>query len=82
MNKHTVSVYVVMGDAGGYEVGVDEGTALDRFEQSFTGRHRVVKLNVTMAAPDLGETDVEVPDEYEHHVEADVEEEAEVDKVA
>jgi hypothetical protein len=35
-----------------------------------------------MAAPDLAETDVEVPDEYEHPVEADVEEEAEVDKVA
>ena len=81
MAKHTVSVYVVMGDAGGYEVGVDEGTALDRFEQLFTGRHRVVKLNVTMAAPELADTDVEVPDEYEHPVEAEVEEQTEVEKV-
>jgi hypothetical protein len=33
-----------------------------------------------MAAPELAETDVEVPDEYEHPVEAEVEEEAGVEK--
>lgn len=72
MNTHTVAVYVVMGDEGGYEVGVDEEMALDRFEQLFTGRHRVVKLNVTMAAPELIEADVTVPDEYGQTIEAGV----------
>jgi hypothetical protein len=73
MGKHTVAVFVVMGDEGGYEVGVDQEMALDRYEQQFTGRHRVVKLNVTMTAPDLIEADVAIPDEIEHAVEAEAE---------
>jgi hypothetical protein len=70
MSMYTVAVFVVMGDEGGYEVGVDEEMALDRFEQQFTGRHRVVKLNVTMAAPDLFEADVTVPNESGQAIEA------------
>jgi hypothetical protein len=70
MSTHTIAVFVVMGEDGGYEVGVDEDMALDRFEDQFTGRHRVVKLNVTMTAPDLIEADVTVPDDADDMVEA------------
>jgi hypothetical protein len=70
MSSHTIAVFVVMGEDGGYEVGVDEDMALDRFEDQFTGRHRVVKLNVTMTAPDLIEADVTVPDDADDMVEA------------
>jgi hypothetical protein len=70
MSVHTIAVFIAMGDEGGYEVGVDEEMALDRFEQQFTGRHRVVKLNVTMTAPDLIEADVTVPNESGQTIEA------------
>lgn len=70
MNTHTIAVFVVMGEDGGYEVGIDEDMALDRFEAQFTGRHRVIKLNVTMAAPDLIEADVTIPDDPDEPVEA------------
>jgi hypothetical protein len=70
MSRETIAVFVVMGEDGGYEVGVDQDMALDRFDAQFTGRHRVVKLNVTMSAPELVEADVIVPDDAEEAVEA------------
>ena len=72
MTSKTVTVCIVMGESGDYEVATDEDTALERLkdgsDEDLAGTVcRFVQLNVTMSEP-FGENgsgaavDVVVPD--------------------
>jgi hypothetical protein len=85
MTSKTFPIWIVMDEAGGYEVAADEADALDRwqhsdFSEGFDGTAtcRIVKLNVTMSEP-FGENgssaavDVVVPDDAGRTEEVDTE---------
>ena len=73
MTSRTVTIWIVMNEAGDYEVAADKDVAVDRWNDKFLEEdiigppeYRFVKLNVTMPAPlaaDATEVDVTVPDE-------------------
>jgi hypothetical protein len=73
MTSRTVTIWIVMDEAGDCEVATDKDVALDRWNDKFLEEDiigppkcRFVKLNVTMPAPlvtDVTEVDVTVPDE-------------------
>jgi hypothetical protein len=73
MTSRTVTIWIVMDEAGDCEVATDKDVALDRWNDKFLEEdiigppeYRFVKLNVTMPAPlaaDATEVDVTVPDE-------------------
>ncbi len=78
MTSRTVAIWIVMNESGECEVATDEDKALDRWNDEF-GQDaagavcRLVKLNVTMAAPLVTEVDVAVPDEAGRTVKVEIE---------
>lgn len=60
----TIDVFIAMDSDGDYRTGVDMDEAIQDYVDNIGGNLplRVVKLNVTMAKPDVTEVDVKVPD--------------------
>jgi len=59
-----IEVWIAMNEAGDYEVGCDEHSAIDRLEGDGGGvSRRLVQLRVTMSAPAVMSADVTVPEE-------------------
>jgi len=59
-----IEVWIAMNEAGDYEVGCDEDSAIERWDETCPGiARRVVQLRVTMSAPDVPPIDVNVPDD-------------------
>jgi hypothetical protein len=59
-----IEVWIVMNEDGDYEVGPDQDTAVERFDESKAGSmRRLVQLKVSMSAPSVTEVDVALPDE-------------------
>jgi hypothetical protein len=53
-----------MNEAGEYEVGCDEDSAIDRWDEIGGGvARRLVRLRVSMSPPDVPSVDVSVPDD-------------------
>jgi hypothetical protein len=71
MTSRTVTIWIVLNEAGDYEVAADEDAAVDRWNDEFLEedvmgppQYRFVELNVTMPArlvTEVTEVDVTVP---------------------
>jgi hypothetical protein len=59
-----IEVWIAINESDEYEVGPDEDSAIERFDDSVGGSmRRLVRLKVTLSAPVVTEVDVAVPDE-------------------
>ncbi|MGC1695306.1 MAG: hypothetical protein WA743_08535 [Pseudolabrys sp.] len=59
-----VDVWIAMNEAGHYEVGPDEDSAIERWDENCGGiARRMVHLRLTMSAPNVPAVDASVPDD-------------------
>jgi hypothetical protein len=59
-----IEVWIAMNEAGDYEVGRDEDSAIERWDENCGGiARRMVQLRVTMSPPDVPSVDVNVADD-------------------
>jgi hypothetical protein len=64
-----IEVWIAMNETGDYEVGSDEDSAIERWDENCGGiSRRLVRLYVTISPPDVPSVDVNVPDDAVHTV--------------
>lgn len=63
-DKIQIEIWVVMNEDGEYTAASEQSTAVEEFEENFSGAaRRLVKLNVWIAPPDVIEAEVTVADD-------------------
>lgn len=66
-NKYLVTLYVVMNDQGEYAVHHDADTAVDAFNEDYSGPYEVTEIEISMSAPPsiARKVSAELPDDPE-----------------